>query len=136
MAVLCPTFLCARARGGSPANGELHFVIPRKLLLFRDPAPLPPGGPPWRNADARDGPAAAGRLFGPAFYAGLLRDLGVRLVFAIGGPAYDRAPLDAAGLVLCTMCDLGARADSPADRPSLQVQGVEGGVEVGGGLQR
>jgi hypothetical protein len=58
--------------------------------------------------------------------------MGVRLVFALGGPAYDRAPLDAAGLAVCTMDDLGAEAAALADRPSLQAR-AGGGVGGRGG---
>ena len=64
---------------------------------------------PWRVAGGRR----------QAFYADLLGDLGVSLVVALGGADYDRAPLEAAGLAVCGLDELGG--DAAAQRPSLQV---------------
>ena len=61
-----------------------------------------------------------GRCAGQAFYADLLRDLGVSLVVGLGGDDYDRGPLEAAGLDVCGIEDLGG--DPAAERPSLQVR--------------
>jgi hypothetical protein len=64
-----------------PANGNIHVLVPGKLLLFPTPAPLPVGLD-W--ADESDGGQAAERRFGASFLAGLLAELEVSAVVCLG----------------------------------------------------
>ena len=93
----------------SPWNGGLHTALPGRLLLFPAPdAALSESGADW--ADTPDGR----RRFGAGFYGALLRDLGAVVVVALDPVDYDPAPLQAAGLALCTLHDLGGgRPDGP-----------------------
>lgn len=59
-------------RRRSPLNGAVHIVVPGRFILFRSPAVVPGGGL-WADEGAE-------RRFSAAFYADLLRDLGVTWV--------------------------------------------------------
>jgi hypothetical protein len=107
----------------SPWNGGLHTAIPGRLLLFPAPdAALSESGADW--ADTPDGR----RRFGAGFYGALLRDLGAVVVVALDPVDYDPAPLQAAGLAVYTLHDLGGgRPDEQVgsagntSRPTLQM---------------
>jgi hypothetical protein len=78
----------------SALNGELHVVVPNKLLAFRAPADLPDGRA-WMD----DGGA---RRFGPSYYADILPDFDVSVVLRCGaagaGAPYDASALEARGM--------------------------------------
>ena len=73
----------------SVANGELHVVVPNKLLAFRSPTDLPDG-----RAWIDDGGT---RRFSPSYYADILSDFDVSVVLCCGGasasPPYDASAL-------------------------------------------
>jgi hypothetical protein len=58
-----------------PANGNFHFVIPRRLLIFHEPQ-LPCPGPEWKDVEGR-------RNFSAEYYADLFGDFDVRLVLRV-----------------------------------------------------
>ena len=68
---------------------------------------------PWRDT------AGGLREFGAAYYADLLREMGVTVVVGLGRVEYDRAPLEAAGIAVCTAEDLGGGERD--EWPSMQV---------------
>ena len=74
----------------SPANGNLHEVVPGKFVALQGPVDL--GG-----AEYADLPSGE-RLFSPGFYGGLLREMGVELVVRLNEAQYDPAELAAHGL--------------------------------------
>ena len=64
-----------------PLNGDLHEVVPGKLIAFVGPQDL--GGEQYR--DNENGL----RRFSPAFFAGLLEELGVSAVVRLNEAQYD-----------------------------------------------
>ena len=73
----------------SPANGNLHEVVPGKFVAMQGPEDL--GG-----ADYRDD-AGGGRAFSPAFYAEILREMGVGTVVRLNEPRYAADELASRG---------------------------------------
>jgi hypothetical protein len=72
----------------SNVNGNVHIVIPGKLVVLPDPADLP-DGQLWLDTPSATGPT---RAFSARYYADLLVDLNVRLVVKVGCcAAHDRA---------------------------------------------
>jgi hypothetical protein len=106
---LSPHILCPR----SPQNGSIYTVVPQKLCLFKAPRALPVKGATYLHIDGE-------RHFSAAFYADLLRDLGVSLVVALGRVDYDRATMERAGIAVCTAADLGCLRNDA--RLSFQVR--------------
>ena len=79
-----------------PANGNIHVLIPGKLLLFPAPAPLP-AGQAWADETADGQPPV--RRFGAGFLGELLAELGVAVVACLGrADGGDAAALEACGL--------------------------------------
>jgi hypothetical protein len=62
------------------ANGNIHTLVPGKLLLFPTPAHLP-GGQSWADVD---GPGGQVRRFSAQYLAELLADLNVSVVTCLG----------------------------------------------------
>jgi hypothetical protein len=91
-----------------PANGNVHAVIPGKLLLFPTPDDaLDAAGADWADAPGPDGRTA--RRFAPGFAAALLRDLGVSAVLCLGrGSAATAAAMARHGIATE---DLGLAGD-------------------------
>jgi cell division cycle 14 len=73
----------------SPANGNLHEVVPGKFVAMQGPKDL--GGADFRD-DAR-----GARAFSPAFYVEILRDMGVTAVVRLNEPWYAAEALTAQG---------------------------------------
>jgi hypothetical protein len=78
----------------SVANGELHVVVPNKLIAFRTPTDLPD-----RRAWMDD---CGTRRFSPLYYADILSDFDVSVVLCCGGvgsdPPYDASALEGCGM--------------------------------------
>ncbi len=78
----------------SVANGELHVVVPNKMLAFRAPTDLPDGRA-WMDDSGT-------RRFSPSYYADILSDFDVSVVLCCGGagsdPPYDASVLEARGI--------------------------------------
>ena len=99
------------AHYASPVNGAVHCVAPGRLLVFPDPAVLP-DGVLWSD-DSSEPPV---RRFAAAFYADLLRDLGVSTVARLApAPRTDpaTATLGAAGLAAFDLAPPSASQPSP-----------------------
>ena len=75
-----------------PCNADLHQVVPGKLVAFRGPHDLA-GGALYADDTAR-----GSRRFSPAYYAELLRDLGVSDVVQLNEEEYDARAFEAAGI--------------------------------------
>ena len=75
----------------NPLEGDLHCVVPGKLIAFKGPRSLPNG------ALYRD--QAGTRTFSPGFYcAAAFADMGVTAVVRLNEPEYDAAEFAAAGI--------------------------------------
>ena len=68
-----------------PLNGDLHEVVPGKLVAFKGPHEL--GGKEYQDNDN------GFRNFSASYYAEVLHDLGVELVARLNEPEYDAAAL-------------------------------------------
>ena len=75
-----------------PLNGDLHEVVPDKLIAFVGPEDL--GADEYRD-DAR-----GRRRFSPSFYAALLQERGATAVVRLNEPCYDGRALADRGLDL------------------------------------
>jgi cell division cycle 14 len=74
----------------NPANGDLHEVVPEKIIALQGPVEL--GG-----RDYMDTPTG-GRYFSPAFYTEVFQDMDVQLVVRLNEPHYDPAAFTAHGI--------------------------------------
>ena len=115
------------------ANGNVHAVIPGKLLFFATPDDS------LRDVDWADGARDAGRTtrtFSPAFTAALLHDLGVSAVACLG--TGSAATADALARHGIEAADLGLAADGSSllrglDRLLSLAAGAPGAVAVHSG---
>ena len=73
---------------GSPINGGVSIVVPGRILLLPAPAGDLPEGTHW----ADDGGPSRRRRFSAAFYAELLRDMGVTVLIGLDGARCGPAP--------------------------------------------
>ena len=86
-------------------NGNVHVLVPGKLLLFTTPAALP-DGQSWADTSEPAQPTTSTRHFSAAFHAELLSDLGVSSVACLGmatrgdAAAFRASGLDVLDLVL------------------------------------
>jgi hypothetical protein len=72
----------------SPVNGDIHMVVPNKIICFPTPAHLP-DKQLWMDSDeSGDGVV---RRFSAAFFADLFAELGVDVAVCLHACAYDRA---------------------------------------------
>ena len=74
----------------SAINGELHVVVPGRLIAFRGPRSMPDGRY-YRDAHG-------GREFGPGYYASVFPTLGVSAVIRLNEPEYDAGAFRDAGI--------------------------------------
>ena len=65
----------------SPAQGDLHEVVPGKIIAFRGPADLRGSNFVDKSSGCRD--------FAPEHYAGIFKDFGVSTVIRLNEPRYD-----------------------------------------------
>jgi hypothetical protein len=72
----------------SPANGDVHMVVPGKIICFPTPADLP-ADQHWADSHATSGSVV--RRFSAAFFADLFAELGVDVAVCLHACAYDRA---------------------------------------------
>ena len=85
----------------NPHEGDLHTIVPDRLILLRCPQDLPDG------AAYRDERGV--RSFSAGFYVEPFDDMAVSVVVALGPPAYDPAPLAAAG-IRCVRIDADSKS--------------------------
>ena len=74
----------------NPLNGDLHEVVPGKLVAFKGPSDL--GGPEYVD----DGHGY--RRFSPSYYVEIFKELGVRAVVRLNEPEYDGRAFSDGGL--------------------------------------
>ena len=91
----------------SPVNGDVHMVVPGKILCFPTPAVLQDDRL-WTDEETAEGWMA--RRFSAAFFANLFADLGVEVAMCLHASAYDRAAFLAQGI---EVEDLGADPAGP-----------------------
>jgi cell division cycle 14 len=111
----------------NPLEGDMHAIIPDKLIAFRGPVEL--DGEEYRDVGGV-------RFFSPAFYVGPLLDMGVTTVIRLNSEPYDPAPFEAAGM-LCLHLDLDGGGVLPPvavaaflDAASSAARGDGGAVAV------
>jgi cell division cycle 14 len=76
----------------SPANGDVHEVVPGRFVAFKGPTEEGiPAGQLWATRHGR-------RVFHPAHYAEIFKELGVRAVVRLNEPRYDAAHFARAGM--------------------------------------
>ena len=75
----------------NPFNGDLHEVVPGKLVAFRGPKDL--GG-----AEYQDDYAKGSRDFSPAYYVNIFKVLGVTTVVRLNRPRYNARDFAARGI--------------------------------------
>ena len=80
----------------NPLNGDLHVIVPDKLIAIKGPIDLP-DGKLWRDTPQ------GSRDFSPAHCAEVLRDFGVSVVVRLNEPQYATEPLRAAGIAVADM---------------------------------
>jgi cell division cycle 14 len=82
----------------NPLEGDLHFVIPDKLIAFRGPVQLQ-GSQTYSDV-------AGVRFFAPVFFVDPFLDMGVSTIIRLNSLAYDPTPLRSAG-IRCLHIDIG-----------------------------
>ena len=90
----------------NPLEGDLHAVIPDKLIAFRAPVQLPDS---TKYADV-----GMMRFFAPAFYIEPFLDMGVTTVIRLDSRPYETTALEAAG-IRCMHIELN---DGPIPQPA------------------
>ena len=115
----------------SPANGNLHEVVPGKFIAFQGPRNL--GG-----ADYRDDPATGARAFSPGFYVDILRDMGAAAVVRLNEARYDAEGFASEGLAHHDLEfeDCTCPPDAVVAAFLLVADATEGAVAVGFGIRR
>jgi cell division cycle 14 len=86
----------------SPLNGDLHEVVPGKLVLMQGPRDLPCGAI-WQDTKREDG-GFAHRDFSVAHYAGILTQLDIMAVVRCSVPVYDRIGFEEVGIAVVDLC--------------------------------
>jgi cell division cycle 14 len=76
----------------SPLEGDLHHLIPDKLIAFRGPKSLPPG------QDYADHEGS--RSFSPSFYVEPFEEMGVTAVVRLNEPEYDAEEFTSRGVAV------------------------------------
>ena len=120
----------------SPLNGNLHVLVPDKLLVFNRPADLP-GGALWADTDGE-------RRFSAAYYADILCDFDVVVVVracdedaaAADGDGYDAGAFVERGIEVEEVAvdgDGGAPTLAEMDRFLAVARHAPGAVAVHGG---
>jgi hypothetical protein len=107
----------------SPANGEVHFVVPGRILLFKPPSSALPPGAQWADGDGE-------RRFSPAFFADLLDYLGVSLVVPCDDAAYDPQPFLDRGIAVEPLGSAGALTLEALDRFLTLARRARGAVAI------
>ena len=108
-----------------PCNGDLHVVVPNKLIAMKGPVDLP-DGQLWR--DTPEG----SRDFSPAHYAEVLRDFGVSVVVRLNEPRYAAGAFHAAGIAVADIPfdDCRPPPDDVVAKVLLLVESAPGAVAV------
>ena len=108
----------------SPLNGDLHEVLPGKLIAFKGPLDL--GGDEYRDDEQ------GFRSFSPDFYARVFKERGVTAVVRLNEACYDGRRFEEAGMALHDLefDDCTAPPPGVADAFVRLVDAAEGAVAV------
>jgi cell division cycle 14 len=109
----------------NPLEGDLHAIIPDKLIALRGPSQLGEG------EEYRD--VGGVRFFSPAFYVQPFRDMGVTTVIRLNSRPYDPAPFEAAG-IHCLHVDLDEGKAPPPAAVANFLKIVSSTVQAGGAV--
>jgi hypothetical protein len=111
----------------SVANGQVHVIVPDKLLAFPSPSDLPEGSA-WMDEGGT-------RRFSPSYYADILSDFDVAVVLCCartgGDISYDPAALGVAAEVLTADARSG-RLLAAGDRMLTLARAVPGAIALHG----
>ena len=66
----------------NPGNGDLHFVVPNKIIAFKGPTDDIPPGNTWYDNDNI-------RTFHPTFYVDVFQEMGVECIVRVNAEEYD-----------------------------------------------
>ena len=105
----------------SPLEGDLHMIVPDRLIAFRGPQSLPDD----RLYDDRQGC----RYFAPSFYVEPFRDMGVRAVVRLSEADYDPVEFEREGIATVDL-DFGEAAVPSAEAAARFLQLMEGAGTV------
>ena len=92
------------AHYNNPIEGDLHFLIPEKLIALKGPVQLQ-GSREYTDIDGV-------RFFGPRFYVQPFVDKGVKTVIRLNSRSYDTTLFEEAG-IRCMHIDLDERSVPP-----------------------
>ncbi|EKX53735.1 hypothetical protein GUITHDRAFT_160909 [Guillardia theta CCMP2712] len=67
----------------NPGNGDLHMIIPNKIIAFKGPVGDLPDGRDWYDRNSV-------RSFHPRFYLDIFHEMGVKCVVRLNEAKYDR----------------------------------------------
>ncbi len=110
----------------SVANGQLHVVVPDKLIAFPSPIDLPDGRT-WIDE-------GGSRQFSPSYFAEILSDFKVDIVLCCGDIAYDPAALAERGIATeaLTADARSGRLLAAGDRMLALARAVPGAIALHG----
>ena len=108
-----------------PINGDLHVIVPDKLIAMKGPVDLP-AGKLWRDTPQ------GSRDFSPEHYAQVLRDFDVCAVVRLNEARYATGPFRAAGIAVADMPfdDCRAPPDAVVAKFLLLAETAPGAVAV------
>jgi cell division cycle 14 len=112
----------------NPINGDLHVIVPEKLVAMKGPVDLP-NGKVWQDT------AQGTRDFSAEHYAQVLLDFDVCAVVRLNEPRYATGPFRAAGIAVADMLfdDCRPPPDAVVAKFLLLAETAQGGG--GGALQ-
>ena len=76
----------------SPANGDMHQVVPGKFIAFKGPIDLGPSPRQYRDTSSGE------RIFSPCYYVDVFAEIGVIDVIRLNEPRYDAVAFTSRGL--------------------------------------
>jgi cell division cycle 14 len=108
-----------------PANGDMHVIIPDKVIAMKGPV-ANPDGEPWHDT------AAGSRSFSPEYLARVLCDFDVSVVVRLNEQHYPADAFAAAGIAVADLPfeDCRAPPDDVAAKFLLLAETAEGAIAV------
>jgi cell division cycle 14 len=96
---------------GNHMNGNLHEIVPGKIIAMSSPMDLA-GGAEWADIHNAQG-HLVGRNFSPAHYVEILRDFNVQAVIRLNEPRYDPAGFTEKGIAVIELPFLDGTTPPP-----------------------
>jgi cell division cycle 14 len=113
------------AHYNNPLEGDMHSIVPDKLIALRGPTQLAEG------EEYRD--VGGVRFFSPAFYVQPFQDMGVTTVIRLNTRPYDPSPFEAAGM-RCLHLDLDEGGAPPPTAVAAFLDAVSDAAQAGGAV--